>query len=368
MTLVYTARTWKFSLQELASYVVGEETVSRAAVEKAAEALFGESGLALEEETPFVGGGENSSMTRYRFTSGKSLVGKRRPASKAARRIAAIQRWYEREVYFYNEISSAFFGGEGKKKKLTPRCALATYSQLTGEFFLLLEDVQEATPWQDDHCEAAVVAMARLHDVEVPAEAPLPLTPIHLELAPLIEGYFTWAWSVVKETYPELDDRVRALVDDLCRVQGTYASLCERLAKVKNLVHGDFRPDNLFVVDGEVLVYDWQFVCLANGAYDFAYFVGLALDTDERRKREPALRRRYASERNKPFDDAAFFGTDLQVAVLLALASFVIGAATATDHDLHLNGINRLAAAAFDWDAPNALQAEEEGGAGGSRD
>jgi len=112
-------------------------------------------------------------------------------------------------------------------------------------------------------------------------------------------------------------------------------------------------------VVGEVLVYDWQFVCRAKGAYDYAYFVGLLDDRTD----EPRLRQVYADARGA-FDADAFFGPDLRAAVLLALASFVMGAATANDHDLHRAAIARLAAAAYDWHAAESLLGARGGGLG----
>ena len=46
---------------------------------------------------------------------------------------------------------------------------------------------------------------------------------------------------------------------------------------------------------GEVVVYDWQFASVGNGAYDLAYFSALVADPDDRRRLDPELRRAYVS-------------------------------------------------------------------------
>mmetsp|Transcript_20440 Transcript_20440/g.81765 ORF Transcript_20440/g.81765 Transcript_20440/m.81765 type:complete len:293 (+) Transcript_20440:771-1649(+) len=197
-------------------------------------------------------------------------------------------------------------------------------------------------------------------------ERGFPRTPVHVEAARFVEAYFRDAWTLaVRSTY-ELDDDVATLIDALA-AEGAYATLLNRLARPASglrpvLVHGDYRPDNLFVdSEGRVRIVDWQFASVASAAYDLAYFATLALATPDRRRLEPGLFEAYCDERRQAGDPdfaddadwprrrAAFFGDDLRVAVLLALASFVIGAATARHHDLHRRSIDRLARAALDW-------------------
>ena len=111
--------------------------------------------------------------------------------------------------------------------------------------------------------------------------------------------------------------------------------------------------------------YDWQFAAVGNGAYDYAYFVALVADPDDRRRLEPELKRSYLAARAAagapPLRDLE---ADASKGALLALASFVMGAATAGDDDAavatHRKGLVRLATAARDWGAARALP----GGAG----
>ena len=110
------------------------------------------------------------------------------------------------------------------------------------------------------------------------------------------------------------------------------------------------------------VVYDWQFAAVGNGAYDVAYYVALSCDRDERRLRDGDLRAAYLAaladaaggEAAPTLDDR-----DMRKAVLLGLASFVIGAATAGDAPAsvatHRSGLDRLSGAALDWGAAAVL-------------
>lgn len=299
--------------------------------------IVGEEALAVR--------GENSRLSRLKLSNGDSLVAKRRPQSDAARRVAAIQCWYEREVYWYTHLS------KHTPEVRCPKCALARYDWLTGAFVLVLEDLSDWKPLGQDleSLCSAVRLMGKLHKRWLGIPLPkLPKTPIHLELAQLIEAYFVDAWSRVKLA-PHFDfaPHVLELLDALA-VKGLYVTLARYLASSPNatLLHGDFRPANIVHQDSSTLcVYDWQFVSTGAGAYDFAYFVALAVPIEQRRQIEGQLKDIYLLE----LGQSNLLTRDLQAAVLLALASFVMGALTATDVHTHQVGIDRLAAAAIDW-------------------
>ena len=53
------------------------------------------------------------------------------------------------------------------------------------------------------------------------------------------------------------------------------------------LLHGDFRADNLFFdADGTVVVIDWQAISQGGGAADVGYFVSQNMSTEDRRAHE----------------------------------------------------------------------------------
>ena len=325
--------------------------------------------VALDEES-----GENGAVARVAL-GGDRLVVKRPPASPAARAVAAIQQWYAREVHWYAALAPI----AGVR---CPRCHCAHYDALTGEYVLVLEDLRAAgcRPLAVAEATAAATLLGRLHsrfagafDDDARREivrGPLPIMPITLALAIPIEKFFRDCWKAVRAERRYalaelLADRGEAagpaaigLLDALA-APGAYASMTEALAAPpRTLLHGDFRPENMMVEDatGEVVVYDWQFASVGNGAYDLAYFSALVADPDDRRRLDPELRRAYVSGlvgsgAAAPCD----LERDLRYGCLLALASFVMGAAVAGDDaasvETHRRGLRRLAAAALDWGA-----------------
>ena len=328
--------------------------------------------VALDEES-----GENGAVARVAL-GGDRLVVKRPPASPASRAVAAIQQWYAREVHWYAALAPI----AGVR---CPRCHCARYDALTGEYVLVLEDLRAAgcRPLAVADCQDALEAvrtLGRLHgrfagafDDDARREivrGPLPIMPITLALASPIEKFFRDCWKAVRgerryALAELLADRGEAagpaaisLLDALA-APGAYASMTEALAAPpRTLLHGDFRPENMMVEDatGEVVVYDWQFASVGNGAYDLAYFSALVADPDDRRRLDPELRRAYVSGlvgsgAAAPCD----LERDLRYGCLLALASFVMGAAVAGDDaasvETHRRGLRRLAAAALDWGA-----------------
>ena len=318
--------------------------------------------------------GENGAVARVAL-DGVRLVVKRPPASPAARAVAAIQQWYAREVHWYAALAPI----AGVR---CPRCHCARYDALTGEYVLVLEDLRAAgcRPLAVAEATAAATTLGRLHgrfadafDDDARREivrGPLPIMPITLALASPIEKFFRDCWKAVRgerryALAELLADRGEAagpaaigLLDALA-APGAYASMTEALAAPpRTLLHGDFRPENMMVEDatGEVVVYDWQFASVGNGAYDLAYFSALVADPDDRRRLDPELRRAYVSGlagsgAPVPRD----LERDLRYGCLLALASFVMGAAVAGDDaasvETHRRGLRRLAAAALDWGA-----------------
>ena len=318
--------------------------------------------------------GENGAVARVAL-GGERLVVKRPPASPAARAVAAIQQWYAREVHWYAALAPI----AGVR---CPRCHCARYDALTGEYVLVLEDLRAAgcRPLAVAEATAAATTLGRLHgrfagafDDDARREivrGPLPIMPITLALAIPIEKFFRDCWKAVRgerryALAELLADRGEAagpaaigLLDALA-APGAYASMTEALAAPpRTLLHGDFRPENMMVEDatGEVVVYDWQFASVGNGAYDLAYFSALVADPDDRRRLDPELRRAYVSGlagsgAAAPRD----LERDLRYGCLLALASFVMGAAVAGDDaasvETHRRGLRRLAAAALDWGA-----------------
>jgi hypothetical protein len=330
----------------------------------------------------FASDGVNSSLAVLTAGDGTYVV-KRPPITGAAaaqsRGVARFQRWYEREVKFYQELSPAC-------PLKTPRTHLASWDAESNDFTLVLErlPLDEAAPAADatavGRVSAALRDLGRMHahfhgSAQLArAESWLPLTAVHVEHAPMIEQHYAMTWQVVRAAYAAELAGLPGVVefgDGLC---ASYGRLTARLAQPpRTLLHGDFRLENLHVRAAaaggeqpfEVCAYDWQFCCAGRPAYDVAYLMGTALPPDARRAAESELRAAYWQGRRErsAADDGERMGgddgfeDDLRAAVALAFASFVIGAATngSEQRATHATALTRLAQTALDWDARRLL-------------
>lgn len=265
-----------------------------------------------------------------------------------SRGVARYQRWYEREVRFYRELAAS-------TPMRTPRCYAAQIDP-DDNFVLLLEDL--GGEHQGD--QAAGCTLADAHEVvrslaamharwwePDPAPHPwLPLTTVGLDRGLPVGGAFARAWSRVRETidpgaHPVLDAGVEDYVGLLTEISTGPVTLC----------HGDFRLDNLFLVDSVPIAFDWQFACRARGAYDLAYFLALDLDAGDLAAHEPALLEAYRAalaEHGVEYGPARL-RRDYAVSLVLSTAVFAIGAGGPQPSDasrrMHEVGLTRLGAA-----------------------
>ena len=366
--LLYLRRHWTHRLQQTMASMVGTIAPTPLTSEwLAAHGCDVEDGEDVDGEEPMEAG-ENGSISRValrrRGGETRTLVAKRPPTSPAALSVAATQQWYARELFFYEALA----GRLDATTIRAPRRAASALSAATGDFCLVLEDLAASgcRPFRERDAAAGAAALGRLHGSFLGAfdaldRGPLPVMPVHVELADFIEAFFAKCWASVRAggVY-DLGAEAAALVDAVA-APGVYASLTRRLAEPPlTLLHGDFRAANLMVDEGgAVVVYDWQFAALGNGGYDLAYFVALSAPVEERRRAEGALRAAYAAAlaeaSGAPPPPPEALARDANRGVLLGLASFVIGAATAGDAPAsvatHRAGLERLSAAALDWGA-----------------
>lgn len=383
-----------------------------------AQCVAGAFEVSSVQELPVKEDGVNSSVSRLlvHFGGSVELVPNaveyfvKRPARGHSLGVATVQRWYEREHGFYKHVAKwmsvdfelrdaagALSVAEARETVAevvpsqpvapllrVPCCVASRYQVQENalDFLLVLESLQAPTWMKADPSRGcslpealvAVEALGEFHgrfygrENELRDLRWLPMTPVRLELAPGIQDYYAGAWhgSMKEHLDGVLPSGVMSMCDALC---DCYGLLLQQSARPPlTLVHGDFRLENLrFAGTAEaptvptvVAAFDWQFVCRGRGAYDFAYFLALAQPPDERRRREVELQERYiaaATRCGAPPSLAADISDDLCVAVLLIMASFVMGAATAPEETMpmHERSLCWLGVAAMDWNASRLL-------------
>jgi hypothetical protein len=99
------------------------------------------------------------------------------------------------------------------------------------------------------------------------------------------------AQGLFKQALPDFNEEFSALLPDRAFEIGDWLTdhgleLLDRLTEQPyTMLHGDFRPDNLFFGDGKtdwpVAVIDWQSPTRGAGAYDVAYFIGWSINEED---------------------------------------------------------------------------------------
>lgn len=257
--------------------------------------VLGRPDVAIEEAAP-IGTGQMSGTHRVRWRDGNatgSVVVKLASEDAASRATGVGMGAYGREIAFYGKLA-ARLGAP------IPGCHLAVQDPAEGWFTLVLEDVDGASQGDQiagctpDEAERALLALARVHapilnDLHLGSENWLNLpNPLNQQLlTALLPGFL--------ERYGD-------------RIAPEHAEVCRRLVPALDawdaarrpplgLVHGDFRLDNLLYDEaGAVRVVDWQTVGWGPVMHDASYFLGGALDAEDRRAHEERLIRAYHDE------------------------------------------------------------------------
>jgi hypothetical protein len=220
-----------------------------------------------------------------------SFVGKFASADPTSRETGAGFGLYEREVGFYREIADTV-------AIRSPSCLSAEYDPGDGTFALLLEDLTPARSGnQLTGCDLA--------DAERAMEQAAALHGPRWNDASLRDHPFlnvSGAREFVINVFPDCLAEFHRRYDGV--LEPEYMAVCDRYGALIataashdptsfTLTHGDFRLDNMLfdALGGEVplAVLDWQSPAIGLGAVDVAYFMGLAISVEDRRRHERHL-------------------------------------------------------------------------------
>ncbi|HEX4465542.1 MAG TPA: phosphotransferase [Solirubrobacteraceae bacterium] len=242
-----------------------------------------------------IGTGQMSQSHRVRFSDddgGSSVIVKLASDDPASRATGVGMGAYLREISFYRELAGRIGGP-------LPRCHMAEYDAGEGWFTLVLEDIAAAvTGDQIAGCsvEQAHVAMRALARVHAPVLGDLSLSALDWlnQPSPLDQALLSALLPGFLERY---GDRVAPEHAEVCsRFIASLDGWAQDRRPPLGIVHGDYRLDNL-LFDGEsCTVVDWQTVGWGPAMTDAAYFIGGALDPQERRAAEEQLVRAYHGE------------------------------------------------------------------------
>lgn len=216
------------------------------------------------------------------------------PAAEATSRAgAAASQTYLVEASFYRDLADTL-------EVHRPQCYLALHEPETNDYVVLLGDLSPATAGdQIAGCAVAdalqvIPELAALHGPRWgdPALQELEwLRPSEDGGAGLVELSRVLFPGFMERYADRLVPGVGPLLERLMDRLGEYVSF--RPDVPQTVVHGDFRLDNLLFGGERVAVLDWQTVKLGTAMSDVAYFIGSALQPDERRDHEEQLVRDY---------------------------------------------------------------------------
>ncbi len=207
---------------------------------------------------------------------------------------------YEREVNFYTDLVGAC-------GIAAPHAYFSHYDSTAGQSLILLEDLADGRFGDQvagatlPEAEMAIDAVGAFHARwwESPELTKYPWVTSGIEtIRQPIQMMYAAVWQTALDRFGHLfPEYIRALIPDFGR--RTMAALDQMQLGPETLVHGDYRPDNLFygaAGSGRPLVVcDWQGPGKATGVVDAAYYITGSLEPDDRRKHEDELLRRYHS-------------------------------------------------------------------------
>ncbi|QUR67884.1 phosphotransferase [Mycobacterium spongiae] len=248
-----------------------------------------------------IGTGQMSECYRVELTSAEpgtpqSVIMKVAATDPVSRQTGVALGLYEREVRFYRDIAPRLGG------PLAP-CYHAAVDTSSGIFDLVLGDAGPAVVGDEidgataEQASLAVAELGRLHgpllDDPVLANAPWLHRAAPLDqamIAPLYAGFVDRYGDQIAPQYRMVCERLVAAFDG-------YVAQENADDRIRGLVHGDYRLDNLLfgtaAADRALTVVDWQTVSWGPALTDLAYFVGCALPTQHRRELYHALLRSY---------------------------------------------------------------------------
>ncbi|KAL5335415.1 kinase-like domain-containing protein [Aspergillus crustosus] len=265
---------------------------------------------------------------------------------------------YERESRFYSDIASEL------DSPALVRCYHTVSDSENDVFHILLEDRNSTTVGNDiagASLEQSRLALRTLgdlqkqfQDINLPEWLDKGVGTTQAYLQQLWKGFLDRYGGKVKPEHQEVVRRWVTCFDAYIeKIRGSTTHKC--------LVHGDYRLDNmLFRYDGDepvsLSVVDWQMLTTGSVFQDLAYFIGMCIPTETRRKNIKDLIQSYLNVwgPNPPFtlDECLEGIRELSFMGLpLAFASPMMLEQTDRGDEMFLTMLDRLATLIIDLDA-----------------
>ncbi len=344
--------------------------------------LEGEKIVAFDLDIIGVGEGFMGQLARISLTTGihntanvtntetsvpTSLIAKFAAKKAATREMAREQRYYHREIGFYQDI--------GQEVGIpTPICYYALHSEESNQFVMLLQDLAPSIPSDQvagsskQTSREVIENFAQLHATWWNSErlAGLEWAQPIFNRQPISEGLKLLQYSITQDEetgrfdrYPEMK-RLMYLLPPLFKMEPPPPFPF-------TLSHGDLRSDNIFCRSdngGGFAVIDWQMTGMGQPITDIVRWMTQSISIEDRRETEQDLLKLYHSKLvDHGISDYSFkqMIQDYQLNLVLILVMFTMtmddidqspDRAEALFHAMY----SRLDAALVDWKVVNLLK------------
>ncbi len=193
--------------------------------------------------------------------------------------------FYRNEVNFYRHLAA-------QTPIPIPRGLYAAVDEKTQDFLLVLEDLGDATAGDQlitctpEQMLVAFRRAAELHGRFWGRASEFDWLLYQIDMRSILfrrDAIFRPGVQPAMDRFPEQFSGNRA--DTVRRITEQYIDLfLNALGGEPTIVHGDYRTDNLFLVevDGrdDIIAFDWQNTMGGNGTHDIAYFCSQSADAD----------------------------------------------------------------------------------------
>lgn len=262
-------------------------------------APIAEGATAVEVRTKRIGNGMVADSARVEVVWDRPtpapdrFVAKVPAAAEESRISAAATRTYLLEAAFYNDLADTLAVHR-------PACYVSRHDEVTHDYVVLLGDLAPAEAGdQIAGCSVAEAhgVMPELASLHAPRWGDETLAQLPWLDRPNAESVIG-IQMLADMFFPGFMDRYRDVLDPpvaalAARFVGRLGAYLTKRPEPWTVVHGDFRLDNLLFGGERVAVLDWQTVKVGPALSDVAYFIGSALQPDDRREHEESLVREY---------------------------------------------------------------------------
>ncbi len=298
-------------------------------------------------------------------TGPESVVLKVAASDPVSRQTGLALGLYEREVRFYTDIAPGISG------PVAP-CYDSAFESETGVFHLLLGDAGPAVVGDEirgatvEQAMLAMTELGRLH-AHLLGDAALAATEWLNRDSPMSQPLIAQLYAGFVDRYGH--DIAPAHRDVCERLVAGFDGYLEQEAaadRVRGLVHGDYRLDNMLFgqpgAERPLTVVDWQTVTWGPAMTDVAYFLGCALVDDVRRDNYDALLGAYHQALGR---DATLSAADIRegvrrqsfFGVMMAIVSSMLVERTERGDHMFMTMLARHSQHVLDTDALATLPA-----------